>query len=114
MKSTTCFRKDGEPKAVYFTAIEAQGAAEYVSQEKEVIFSAYQCRKCSYWHICPVEMQTPNKPCSYCNGGDGKPKALYETYDGAKRRANIIYQERGIRLSVYECRYDNGFHLTKG
>jgi len=114
MKSITCFRKDGEPKTVYATEMEAKDAAEYVSQEKDMTFSAYRCQKCNEWHICPSNLQTPNRPCSYCTGRDGAPKALYETYDDAKRRANIIYQERGVRLDVYECRYDNGFHLTKG
>lgn len=114
MKSLTCFRKDGEPKTVYSMPEAAQEAAKYVSQENDKSFSAYQCNTCNEWHICPSDKQTPNRPCSHCTGGDGKPKSLYETYDGAKRRANIIYHERGIRLDVYECRYSSGFHLTKG
>ena len=43
----------------------------------------------------------------------GKHKELYETEEAAKTRAEIIEEEQGIKLKVYKCPSQDGWHLTK-
>jgi len=38
---------------------------------------------------------------------------LYETEHGASQRAKILEAEQGIKLRVYPCPHDSGYHLTK-
>jgi hypothetical protein len=53
------------------------------------------------------------RKCEYCRGKDGKKKDVYETFQAALDTADFIEKDRGIYLSVYECPYNNGWHLTK-
>ena len=115
MKSDTCFGKQsGEPLTVYFSLIDAEVNAEHLKfvHDKEMV--PYECPRCGNWHLSPAERQTPSTSCPVCTGGDGRSKESYQTEQQALRRAEILYDERGISLQVYECEYGHGWHLTKG
>ena len=49
---------------------------------------------------------------SYCLDSNGRTKQVYPTYEAAKRRAEIIFDEKGIELFVYHCDQCNEYHLT--
>jgi len=112
-KSTTCFKKDGEPLSQYSSEYEAKESASHIRQKHGLDLSPYQCSKCGYWHLSPTDRQTPSKECMYCADSHGKHKELYETEAAAKTRAEIIEKEQGIKLKVYKCPEQDGWHLTK-
>jgi predicted Zn-ribbon and HTH transcriptional regulator len=107
MKSRTCFRKDGQPRSVYSSKVEAKRAAIYEKSVRGVELVPYKCDDCGKYHNSHKDRVTPSKMCPHCN------KDLYETRDAARRRADIIYKMRGIKLKVYPCPYKLGSHLTK-
>lgn len=114
MKSGTCFGKvSGEPLTEYYDEHDAIYAAEYSKEVYGNDLVPYRCNKCERWHLSPKSRQTPSKKCDICTGGDGEPKDSYRTKLEAKARANILFDEQGISLKVYQCRYGNGWHLTK-
>jgi hypothetical protein len=113
MKSSTCFNKNGEPLTVYSSMEEAERSALYEKINHNMEFVPYKC-KCGGYHLSPKDRQTTCITCSFCIDRDGKSKKLYKTYEDALRRAGFIYKERGIRLNVYPCHYQSGYHLTKG
>lgn len=47
-----------------------------------------------------------------CKGKDGKTKKLYATYKEAIENARYCEKTRGVRLRVYECPEERGWHLT--
>jgi predicted Zn-ribbon and HTH transcriptional regulator len=107
MKSRTCFKKNGEPRSVYSSLVEAKCAAAHEKSVRGVELVPYRCNDCGEYHNSPKDRVTPSKTCPHCN------KDLYETSDAARRRAAIIYKTRGIKLMVYPCPYKLGSHLTK-
>lgn len=114
MKSETCFGKaSGQPLSCYDSEYDAQQAAEYANEHYENNLSPYKCHKCEFWHLSPKSRMTPSTTCHWCTGGDGNFKASYRTEREANARADIIYQEQGIVLKVYQCEYGAGWHLTK-
>ena len=114
MKSETCFGKiSGQPLSQYFDEHEAQNAAEYSKENHNNDLIPYKCDKCGFWHLSPKNRQTPSQKCNVCTAGDGTPKDTYRSYQEANTRSNIIYHEQGVELKVYECRFGNGWHLTK-
>ena len=113
-KSSTCFKKNGEPLSTYFSKAEADDGASYVNSQYGLDLSPYNCSTCGNWHLSPKDRQTQNTVCAYCIDSYGRHKALYETFEGASKRADIIRKERGITLNVYECPHQAGWHLTKG
>ena len=95
----------------YESEYEAQEAIEYVKRQYGNEQVSYKCSRCGYWHLSPKERQTPNH-ISYCLDSNGKTKQGYPTYEATKRRAEIIFDEKGIELFVYHCavgRKDNRF-----
>ena len=112
-KSTTCFKKDGEPRSQYSSEYEAEESASHIRKKHGLDISPYQCPKCGYWHLSPTTRQTPSKECTYCTDSNGNRKELYETEEAAKTRAEIIEAEQGIKLKVYKCPEQDGWHLTK-
>lgn len=46
-----------------------------------------------------------------CKGKDGKTKKLYATYKEAIENARYCEKTRGVRLRVYECPEERGWHL---
>lgn len=115
MKSNTCFGKvSGTPLTEFSFEHEALSAAEYSKLAHGNELLPYCCDKCDKWHLSPKDRQTPTKTCELCTAADGSNKESYKTKADAKTRAKIIRNERGISLMVYQCKHDNGWHLTKG
>lgn len=110
-KSLTCTsRRTGQPVTEYATEAEAADAAAYVARRFGEELVPYECDTCGLWHLSPASRQTPNRT-STCTGRDGRPKAAYDTRDDAERRAEILSEERGISLRVYDCTC-GAWHLT--
>lgn len=115
MKSKTCFsKKNGSALTEYRTESEAIEGAKYSNSAYGNDLTHYQCSKCKKWHLTPKNRQTPSKTCYFCTDSNGRNKDLYLSYESAQNRANIIRQEQGIILSIYDCPYEDGYHLTKG
>ena len=51
--------------------------------------------------------------CLKCVVGRGGFKRLYETRSEAVSSAEHRYSTSGVRLTAYECKYKDGWHLTK-
>ncbi len=62
--------------------------------------------------ISPQVRMISSKKCDKCTGEDGVPKNIYRTMHEACEIADFIYCKRGIALKVYNCREENGWHLT--
>jgi hypothetical protein len=112
-KSEICFKKDGEPLSTYLSKHEAIEGADHVRMNYGNHLLPYECSRCGYWHLSPKERHTPSKICIYCLDSKGMSKELYETREDAERRAEIIANEQEIKLKVYKCPHQNGWHLTK-
>lgn len=114
MKLNVCTSTStGNPLKTYTCYDNAQQAADYAMKTYKNAMVPYQCDRCHYWHLCPEERHTPSKICRYCISSDGKRKQLYHTYEGAKKRAGCFLRENRLRLYVYECPHQHGWHLTK-
>ncbi|PHQ83303.1 MAG: hypothetical protein COB58_01975 [Thalassobium sp.] len=105
--------RTGEPLKFYQYHSAAQQAADHAKFYYGRVMVPYQCDHCDYWHLCPEDRHTPSETCHYCTSSEGKPKQLYATYEAAKKRADCLLQEKRIKLDVYECRHQQGWHLTK-
>jgi hypothetical protein len=113
-KSDTCLgKKSGKPVTEYDSQSDAQEGADYATSTYGRALVPYRCDKCNLWHLSPANRQTPSKSCGYCTGSDGKPKESYGSAQDAHRRADILRQEQGASLQVYECEYGSGWHLTR-
>jgi hypothetical protein len=55
----------------------------------------------------------PCQKCHKCTAGDGTYKNAYRSKHEARLKANIIFDEQGISLRTYKCKYGSGWHLTK-
>jgi len=108
-KSSTCKGKNGA-LSTYSSEYEAECGADQARVYGK-IFSPYQCIKCGFWHLSPKERQTPSRECT-CTDSRGRHKQLYETKEAAEIRAQIIENERGEKLNIYECPRQDGWHLT--
>jgi predicted RNA-binding Zn-ribbon protein involved in translation (DUF1610 family) len=106
-KSNTCFGSNGKPLSVYYSEHEAKEGAYHVKTQYRLNLSPYQCSRCGLWHLSPAERQTPSRDCIACG------KRLYESKAAAQKRAGIIEDEQEIRLKVYRCPHQNGWHLSK-
>ena len=111
-QSEICFKKNGEPLVTYLSKHDALNGANHVIIYGNQLMP-YRCPKCGYFHLTPENRHTPSKKCSYCLDSNGNSKELYETQEAAERRAEIIAEEKGIRLKIYKCPYQDGWHLTK-
>jgi len=114
MKLNECTSKNtGNPLKAYTCCENAQQAADYALKTYKKSMIPYPCDRCDYWHLCPEDRYTPSETCHYCTSSEGKPKQLYSTYEGAQKRAQCFFRENQLKLHVYECRYQYGWHLTK-
>lgn len=114
VKSDSCVsNRNGEPLTEYRTEYEAQQGAYHVKNTYSKHLEPYKCSHCAFWHLSPKDRQTPSSKCPSCVGSDGQCKDLYETQKDAQKRASISHKEKGIRLTVYKCPYNSGWHLTK-
>ena len=111
--SRSCFGKVSEkPLIEYVSESDALDGAEYTHRKYGSRMVPYRCATCDWWHLSPTNRQTPNSTC-VCTGRDGRPKASYASDEDAERRAEILQEERGVKLGVYRCN-QGGWHLTKG
>ncbi|MFA1563278.1 hypothetical protein [Aliivibrio fischeri] len=113
MKSKTCFSHLGQLLTQYYNEKEAQNAANYINKTHNNDLLPYHCAKCNLWHLSPKNRRTSSQTCNRCTGRDGVKKESYSSKREAHLRANIIYDEQGISLRVYKCKYGFGWHLTK-
>jgi len=114
MKSETCFgKKSGDPLTEYYSEEDSQAASEYSKEVYGNDLVPYKCSNCDCWHLSPKVRQTPSYKCDYCTGSDGVSKDTYTTKRNAITRSNILFDEQGIDLKVYQCKHSNGWHLTK-
>jgi hypothetical protein len=103
----------GAPLSQYFYLEEAQDAAEYLKENHDKELVPYECNRCDFWHLSPKSRITPSKKCKRCTSGDGYFKDTYRSSSEANRRADIIFDEKQMNLTVYQCKYGEGWHLTK-
>ncbi|UPT76714.1 hypothetical protein MN086_06565 [Sulfurovum sp. XGS-02] len=54
-----------------------------------------------------------NEVCS-CRDGHGRIKDLYDSEVSAKAQIGKLSQGKRLQLSIYQCPYGSGWHLTKG
>lgn len=114
MKSDTCFsKKTNQPLSVYSSIDEANAAAEYEKVYRGIEFFAYKCEKCQLYHLAPEEsrINVMHNACS-CRDSNGNPKALYFSWNDAKKQQGKSQEEQDILLEIYECPERLGFHLT--
>ena len=113
-KSEICFSKQTDkPLTTYESEEEASDGANYANINYGNDLSSYHCSKCSNWHLSPSNRMTKSVKCRDCDDRNGKMKDLYETKVDAQRRADILFEEKGVLLSIYECPFSSGWHLTK-
>jgi len=112
-KSKSCFNKKGEPRAEYYSEYEAQSGADYEKITHGADLVPYKCSECDKWHLSPKNRQTPSITCNYCKDSKGNYKELYATEEIARQRAKILEEEQGIKLRIYPCDHNHGYHLTK-
>ena len=103
----------GKPLKSFRSELEAEQGAKYVWERYRNEVVPYRCTDCGYWHLSPKKNHTPSRKCT-CLGASGRPKALYRSREDAINRAEIIRQQTGRSLRVYECPHYSGWHLTKG
>lgn len=112
-KSESRFKKDGEPLSTYLSEHDAINGAIHVITNYANKLLPYHCPRCGHYHLTPKDRHTPSRKCLYCQDSNGMYKELYETQEAAERRAEIIADEQGIKLKVYKCPHQCGWHLTK-
>jgi hypothetical protein len=114
VKSNTCIGvKTKKPLTAYYSQSSAQEAANFVKQNYNNSMLPYRCDKCDLWHIAPQDRHTPSEKCNRCTSANGASKDLYKNKNDAIKRAAILKNERGIKLTVYKCPRNFGWHLTK-
>lgn len=111
-RSRTCSGRSGQPLMAYTTPEEAQWAADYQTHCRAHPMQPYPCPRCGHWHLAPQGAPTPSAHCLFCTGSDGSQKTVYPTAEAARRQAQRIERERGIRCRVYRCPSGSGWHLT--
>lgn len=113
-KSHTCRSSKGEPLTEYPSRADASEGARYVAEHHRLDLVPYRCSRCQFWHLSPRGRNTPSDHCFFCTSSTGEQKARYRSKSDAVRRAEIIREERGLRLEVYRCPHGQGWHLTSG
>ncbi len=111
-KSNTCTGQNG-PLTSYQNIKEARDAANYQNRYSRFNFKLepYQCNKCGYFHLGRADRNTHNER-STCLDSSGHYKDKYPTEADARRRADIIKEEKGVTLYVYKCSNCGMWHLT--
>ena len=50
----------------------------------------------------------------FCSNTQNEFKDLYQTQKEANKKIKLLYKEQRIKLKLYPCPYNCGWHLTKG
>ena len=116
-KSSCCFGKvSGQPLTEYDSEEDALEGAAYAATKYGSEMVPYQCGICHYWHLSPIKRQTEHASW-YCSCVDqyGRRKDGYKTEGDALRRAEILAEQGGDGLFVYQCpeSYHEIWHLIK-
>ncbi len=113
-KSDTCVGRNNVSLTSYETNSEADDSIKYIKNTYHKEMVSYKCSSCCYYHLAPSNRHTPLSAtrCS-CVDRNGSGKDLYSSKVSAERRAKILFSENGVKLSVYKCREERGFHLSK-
>lgn len=98
--------KTKEPREGFPNESSAQQYAEDLSDSYSDRMIPHKCDNCGEWHVISEKRHTPSTECKYCQ------KQLYETKEAASKRAQIIRNEKGRELKVYQCEHQHGWHLT--
>lgn len=106
LNNTDCLNREGRPRRNYLDQESASEGAHYALVAYGSRMVPYHCDRCGFWHLSPAERHTPGHRCHYCG------KQAYDSEGAAERRADILGQERGTSLRVYQCPYGSGWHLT--
>jgi len=101
-----CVTRRGKPRRAYPNRSSAEEGARHVLLVYSKRMVPYRCDRCGAWHLCPEGRHTPGHHCYGCR------KQAYDSEEGAERRALIVEEERGVRLRVYRCPSNGGWHLT--
>ena len=101
-----CIGSNGKKLRDYLSEAEAMQAADYVGLTFGNQMLPYKCEKCRFWHLSPKERYTPSQYCFTCG------KELYQDKQSGQKRAQIIYMEKGVKLNLYRCNFNVGWHLT--
>lgn len=113
-KSSSCFGSNGKPLSEFYSREEAIDQANYVKSRYREDLTPYRCDRCGLWHLGLKSRETKSEPCKLCRDSYGRRKELYYSFESAKRRADILEREKSVRLIVYKCPHQEGWHLTKG
>lgn len=60
-----------------------------------------------------MEIMNANELCRRCTGADGKLKKTYDSRFDAQETADSLAVTEEVKLRVYECPAQRGWHLTK-
>lgn len=104
--TANCLGHHGKPRRSFLDKQSAEEGARHALEVFGNRMVPYRCDRCGAWHLCPAERHTPNHYCHACS------KQAYDSERAAERRADLLEQEQGILLRVYECPYGEGWHLT--
>ena len=102
----------GKPLMSHYTQAHANEEVARVATFHKKLMHCYQCERCRHWHLAPGSAYEQPRECGTCQGRDGLFKHLYETESDAEQAICRLETTRYVRLRVYECPYEPGFHLT--
>jgi hypothetical protein len=111
-KSPTCRTSKGQPRSTFNSCEAAAQSAQYEAKNRGATLEPYKCDDCGLWHLAPPGRNTPSHTSESCVGRDGRPKEIYDTEEGARKRSRILLKEKGVELYSYHCERCDGWHLT--
>lgn len=113
-KSDLCVGRNNRSLTSYDTKSDADDGIRYIKETHHKEMVSYKCSSCGYYHLAPANRHTPlsTKRCS-CLDRTGSSKDLYSSKASAEKRAKILSSENGVKLSIYKCREERGYHLSK-
>jgi len=110
-RSTTCFKRNGEPLMEYDSGFEAEDSAQFVLSKFNNEMTPYLCDSCGKFHLV-LKGKVPISGNYACTDRDGQPKDSYESEETADRQVDYLYRAKQIALRSYHCYDCNYWHLT--
>jgi len=113
-KSDICVGRNNRSLTSYYSKSDADEGIKYIKDTYHKEMVSYKCASCGYYHLAPANRHTPLSAnrCS-CLDRNGSNKDLYDSKGSAEKRAKILFSESGVKLSVYKCPEEKGYHLSK-
>ena len=101
-----------EPLTEYDTEADAACGADYAKREYGSSLVPYRGDRCSRASLASQPPHAvPAVP--LVRGPGGEVDGRLRRPEAAKRRAEIQFEEQGVRLRAYPCDYGGGWRLTK-